>query len=232
MVRSKRIVLCALSFFIAIAMGACTCKCDDNPIVTTITVNGRSYEEVAQEVVEKLNLSVDSCSDLTALGETVKYSEIADYGTAYVYPDARYPNLAVAQVDGKPTVFQFCNFTGWNADGMDEIGKLYGLLSEDAIKEIKIRKQQQFEQAVDVLTVTEPEALAAFSQAAQDLEYSGQSLEKESDYFPGYSFEISLSNGFSCTFNYYPKTGAFYTAMAFYHSEAMLDWVKSLDIVH
>ena len=97
----------------------------------------KSYSEVDQETIERLNLAVESCDGLTEAGTIQNagsevyrvvyekpFSEYNEVGRepvenmvtvpeiAYVHPDPRYPNLVVALVDEKPAIFEFTNYIG------------------------------------------------------------------------------------------------------------------------
>lgn len=232
----KRLLICQLALLCSIALSSCGLGTGAiPPEVRSIVVNDRVYGEVPQDTQQKLNLSVASCSGLSKVGEIDDYySKTTE--VAYAYPDPRYPNLVVALVDEKPTIFQFANFLSPFTD-MEDIRQIYGLTTADAICEISISTQQAAKPTTAVATITEKDEIAKFFDALIELPpagvgYGNSSADSEDDpFFPAYFFDVSFSNGFSTRFTYYPKLTQellyFDTDISFDCSDAMAAWIHA-----
>jgi len=143
MTRIKDAILCVILLLTVLPLSACEKELRDGVGVSAqlpmelVLVEGRSYSEIDQETIQRLNLSVESCKGLTEVGKIhnagskvnrVVYDKpISEYmgvarepvenlvtvpETAYAHPDPRYPNLIVALVDGEPAIFEFANLLG------------------------------------------------------------------------------------------------------------------------
>lgn len=217
------------------------------PLQMTICVNDCMYEEVSQEKLAALSLSVASCDGLREFGavdaesrnglrpildedgkeissETVTVGE-----KAYAYPDARYPNLIVALVDGEPAVFQFCNFLG---NYKAELETVYGSFSPETIGSIVLREiRREGGNYGSEIEVSDKQELTAFCDAyhAEPAGYEVISAERgepeDNLDYPHYSARINLTNGFSVNFIFYPRQYVLDCAFRWYPcSEQLREW--------
>lgn len=224
----RKLLTFVLVLLSTIIMSSCdTAQTESPPALMTITIDHCVFEEVEQNKIEELGLIVDSCSGLAIVGE-IDAQGGKSYGTAYAYPDQRYPNLVVVFIDEKPTVFQFTNFTGKLPVDIAEIRNIYGLSTADSISEISIRSQQFDEKAEIVSIITEKEEIVKFFDAFNDLSPTGAGYSESSDYYPAYLFEVGLSNEFSISLDYYPKIDMVYCGNVFYRcGDSMLKWINA-----
>ena len=245
----KRKLTAILWFFAlcAVLLSACAAKAPMEPM--TITVISRVYEEVEPEKVQALHLAVESCEGLTEIGEIdphnrktyrlvydkdkrdYVYKSVHVEDKAYAYPDAGYPNLVVALVDGEPVIFQFCNFVG---NGEAELETIYGAISPDTIDRIEICAYHREVERNTEVTVSDKQDLAAFCDAyhaelpAYEL-IAAERSDPEADLdYPQYSVTINLTNGFFIDLCCYPRQYALHCANRWYPcSEQLREWFES-----
>lgn len=143
----------------------------------------RVYAEVDQATIRELGLAVASCDGLTELGkikdagqtvtrpvyekwgEEPTLTEVTVPETAYAHPDPRYPNLAVALVDGAPAIFQFCSFIA-PYDGDLKLEDVYGPLNADTVKSVSVSIRREVHGSYEPKPqITDREAIAAFCDA-------------------------------------------------------------------
>lgn len=239
MTKIRKIVsTCLAAAFFVVLLSACFTK-DREPMQRFIAVGNRMYLELIPEreyrnVVDGLpeDLAVTSCSGLTKIGE-VDDPECYMSRSVYAYPDARYPNLIVARLDWEPSVFKFAYFIE-NPDSIEDVKNIYGLTSADSIREIGVNSKYSDGGTFTESTITAPTIIASFVDALNDLQINNveYDIEKERSgepsYIPTYFFDVTLSNGFSAEFRYYPMLnsisceGAFYTC-----NDAILAWIDT-----
>lgn len=197
-VKLFRTVCCVLFLLLL-----CACRYPGSaPAVgRTLKLEDRVYGEVTEETQKALALEVDSISGLAAVGEAMDADNQAPR-TAYAYPDPRYPNLLVVSIDGKPTLFQFENFTqGYRAE-ITELLDIYGMTEENTIRKIRVSRQNGAEKAAFLSEITEEAAFRSFfdcvktTHATLNHDASGE--------FPVYFLDVELSNGFTVPFAYHP----------------------------
>ena len=246
----KRKLTAILWFFAlcAVLLSACAAKAPMEPM--TITVISRVYAEVEPEKVQALHLAVESCEGLTEIGEIdphytsrlvydkdkrdYVYKSVHVEDKVYAYPDAGYPNLVVALVDGEPVIFQFCNCLGI-VDVVD-FETIYGTLSLDTVDRIEIRTFHREVERNAEITVSDREDLTAFCDAFHDLNSADEnetaiSTEKnasDSGEYPRYEVTIYLSNGFSAELICYPSLHYVRGERAYYWSNGKLvEWFEA-----
>lgn len=177
------------------------------PLPMTICVNDCMYEEVSQEKLAALSLSVASCDGLQEIGmvdfgnsnmrrpildedgkeissETVTVGE-----KAYAYPDAEYSNLIVALVDGEPAVFQFCNAI--HKIKIETVESVYGSFTPDTVESIVIRVLREENGNYEPeITVSDRAALTAFCDACHAYESAvGEETSDSAENIPPASSE-------------------------------------------
>ena len=224
--------------------------------------NEMCYWEVDEETIQRLNLAVESCDALTEVGtidnagfETTrpvyekdreiykqeklepKRMTVVIPETAYAHPDPRYPNLVVALLDGKPAIFKFSTFSGF--DYHPEAGEriapgnliaIYGLMSPEAIREIRVSSQEENQDVVLKATITDQAEIQRFLDVIQnwdDWGWPARGHNPDTEY-PRYYVEGELANGFSFTFYLSSKEDSIEWAnFWFTGSEALTAWIKS-----
>lgn len=220
------------------------------------------YWEVDKETIQLLNLAVESCDGLTEVGKIVdagretsravyeknrkiyeqeglkpKEMTVVIPETAYAHPDPRYPNLVVALLDGKPAIFKFSNFSGF--DYHPEAGEriapgdlvaIYGLTSPKAIREIRVSSQEEDQDVVLKATITDQAEIQRFLDVIQnwdDWGWPARGHNPDTEY-PRYYVEGELANGFSFTFYLTSKEDSVEWAnFWFTGSEALIAWIES-----
>ena len=220
------------------------------PSPLTIRVADCYYSEVSEDKLAALSLSVASCDGLREIGEVDAESrnglrpildedgkeissETVTVGEkAYAYPDARYPNLIVALVDGEPAIFQFCNFLD-NYEA--ELETVYGPFSPDTIDSIDLRVTRREDSGYgSEVTISDKQDLTAFCDAyhAEPAGYEVTSAERgepeDNLDYPHYSARINLTNGFSVNFIFYPRQYVLDCAFRGYPcSQQLREWFEA-----
>lgn len=208
------------------------------PSPLTIRVADCYYSEVSEDKLAALSLSVASCDGLREFGAVDAESRnglrpiwdewkknytsvsVSVGDKAYAYPDARYPNLIVAPVDGEPAIFQFCNAI--HEIKIESVESVYGSFTPDSVDYIVIRvlREENGNYEPDI-TVSDRAALTAFCDAchafesavgekttdsAEDIPLdSPENIQLEASAYPRYDVEIHLSNGESVPLLCRPK---------------------------
>ena len=220
------------------------------PSPLTIRVADCYYSEVSEDKLAALSLSVASCDGLREIGEVDAEtrnghrpildedgkeisSETVTVGEkAYAYPDARYPNLIVAPVDGEPAIFQFCNFLD---NYTAELETVYGPFSPGTIDSIDLSLKRRLGSGYgSEVTVSDKQDLAAFCDAyhAEPAGYEVTSAERgepeDNLDYPNYSVRINLTNGFSVNLLFYPRKYAIDCAFRWYPcSQQLREWFEA-----
>ena len=220
------------------------------PSPLTIRVADCYFSEVSEDKLAALSLSVASCDGLREIGavdaesrnglrpildedgkeissETVTVGE-----KAYAYPDAGYPNLIVAPVDGEPAIFQFCNFLD-NYEA--ELETVYGPFSPETIDSIVLREiRREGGNYGSEIEVSDKQELTAFCDAyhAEPADYEVISAERgepeDNLDYPNYSVRINLTNGFSVNLLVYPRKHAIDCACRWYPcSQQLREWFEA-----
>ena len=177
----------------------------NGPLITDIIyVNDRTYSELGPELVRKKKISlrsVESSEGLTEIGpivnfDEIRWQEVPERDTAYLYPDPDYPFLAVTFVDGSPKYYQLIGVEGITAG---EMQKIYGSLP---VKKLIIRDDYNQK---NQRTISDPDVIAqlfdAINALPQDAWGSGGSIITN----PMSDVTAVLSNGCEVTFYYHPQ---------------------------
>ena len=215
-----------------------------------------AYEEVDQETIQRLNLAVESCEGLKAVGTFAEAGQkvhryvfekkdqpapvetlVTLPDTAYAHPDPRYPNLIVALLDGKPAIFAFNSFTGGHyfPESGDRIAPnnliaIYGLTTPDTIREIRVSSQEKDQKTVLNATITDQTEIQRFLDAIHDWDDWGQhagTFDDPDDYYPVYYIEVDLENGFSFKMSFWPPNCIDWAMFSFSSSESLTAWIES-----
>lgn len=220
------------------------------PSPLTIRVADCYFSEVSEDKLAALSLSVASCDGLREIGEVDAETRNGqrpiwdewekDYTSvsvsvgdkAYAYPDARYPNLIVALVDGELAIFQFCNFLD-NYEA--ELETVYGPFSPDTIDSIDLRVTRRENSGYgSEVTVSDKQDLTAFCDAyhAEPAGYEVTPAERgepeDNLDYPNYSVRINLTNGFSVNLLVYPRKHAIDCACRWYPcSQQLREWFEA-----
>ncbi len=220
------------------------------PSPLTIRVADCYYSEVSEDKLAALPQAVASCDGLREIGEVDAETRNGhrpiwdewkkDYTSvsvsvgdkAYAYPDAGYPNLIVAPVDGEPAVFQFCIFLD-NYEA--ELETVYGPFSPDTIDSIDLSLKRRLGSGYgSEVTVSDKQDLAAFCDAyhAEPAGYEVTSAERgepeDNLDYPNYSVRINLTNGFSVNLLVYPRKHTIDCANRWYPcSEQLREWFEA-----
>lgn len=196
---------------------------------TCFQIGLRYYVEVEPETVQRLNLKISSIDGLDELGEIEK--EFGEpQGMAYVYPDARYPNLAVALLEGKPAIYTFSNFLAPYPDSLEPLWEIFGVTDASAIASFRLGMQKREQSAVFTQPFTDQTEVEALYTRLHDMQpdvtgphqiYGGAS-------FPIYYIELTLSNGFLLTIHYFVQPDFFEVQMLsfdFDTDHSLVDWL-------
>lgn len=230
----KKGFLILVAFFSLLILNACQKPLHaEPPLPTAIVVEQKVYEEVSTDRIKELHLSVDSCVGLSEIGEFESQDDHS-WGIAYCHPNPLYPNLVVAMIDEKPTVFQFANFLGFFSVSFSEIKTLYDISSSESISEITISRQRKKEKPVALKTITETEQIGNFYKSLDELSPSVSGFSKsqedgeDSQNFPVYFIDVKLANEYSLEFTYYPKLEQMYICGIFFrYGVLMKEWVDT-----
>lgn len=199
------------------------------PVGEQVVIENLSYGEVPPEKVEALGLGLDSCAGLEEIGEVDAQMSSIDSGMAYKHPDPRYPNLAVILRDNKPVIFQFSNFLGIKPVPAEKLKGLCGMTGPDSIQRITVSRQRENEKVAELSMVENRADLDAFYDCFDDL----SPIEGYSYLYPGYYFDVELTNGLSFTLQYRPRSALVGVGDGYYtYGDEMGDWIYTHINVH